>query len=106
MVPAAGAQQCRDFQKIVPVQCGGGLLFEIPPKLREDVAEAFAADQKTAQVALSGIQVRFETRDLRRGCYKLAVYFMKSCYCGRQMTRVSRPGSKYKYKSDINTRKV
>lgn len=50
-------------------------LFEIPPKLREDVAEAFAADQKTAQVALSGIQVRFETRDLRRGCYKLAVLF-------------------------------
>lgn len=50
-------------------------LFEIPPKLREDVAEVFAADGKTTQTALSGIQVRFEKRSLRPGCYRIAVLF-------------------------------
>ena len=50
-------------------------LFEIPPKLREDVAEVFAADGRTTQTALSGIQVRFERRSLRRGLYRIAVLF-------------------------------
>lgn len=50
-------------------------LFEILPKLREDVAEVFAADGKTTQAALSGIQVRFEKCGLRRGRYQIAVLF-------------------------------
>ena len=50
-------------------------LFEIPPKLREDVAEVFAADGRTTQTALSGIQVRFERRSLWRGRYRIAVLF-------------------------------
>ncbi|MDE7183645.1 MAG: hypothetical protein K2O40_04015, partial [Lachnospiraceae bacterium] len=50
-------------------------LFEIPPKLREDVAEVFAVDGKTTQAALSGIQVRFEKSGLRRGRYQAAVLF-------------------------------
>ena len=50
-------------------------MFEILPKLREDVASVFAADGSTANVALSGIQVRFERNGLQRGRYRIAILF-------------------------------
>lgn len=50
-------------------------MFEILPKLREDVASVFAADGRTVNVALSGIQVRFERNGLQRGRYRIAILF-------------------------------
>ncbi len=47
--------------------------FDLPSKLREDVAELFAEDKSTENVALSGISLLFAKQGLRYGKYRIAV---------------------------------
>ncbi|MFG6366968.1 MAG: glycosyltransferase [Lachnospiraceae bacterium] len=47
--------------------------FDLPPKLREDVAELFARDKNTEHVALSGINLLFAKQGLRSGKYRIGV---------------------------------
>lgn len=52
-------------------------MFDLLPKLREDVAALFAADKTTENVALSGISLLFAKQGLRRGNYRIAVLIHK-----------------------------
>lgn len=47
--------------------------FDLPPKLREDVAELFAEDNNTENVALSGIALLFAKQKLHFGKYQICV---------------------------------
>ena len=52
-------------------------VFDLPSKLREDVAELFAEDKSTENVALSGISLLFAKQGLRHGKYRIAVLINK-----------------------------
>lgn len=43
--------------------------FPVSPQLRDDVAAIFAGDEKTKNTALSGIQLIFDRRELKKGTY-------------------------------------
>ena len=52
--------------------------FDMPPKLREDVAALFAGhNPKTKNTALSGLQVQFQKEKLKQGNYRIGILVNK-----------------------------